>query len=1741
MRNEVEGACTLESGGEVLPAAALERFLDETAVVDLEINARGEIYAIGALLGGREFHRRGRLGSDVLHALDTFCAPAQRLLGHNVLHHDLPHLRNHLVALELYHKPVIDTLYLSPLAFPQNPYHKLVKEYKLVRDSLSDPLADARLTAELLRDQWNVFAQQQVESPQRLALIRYCLESDRMGAGLVALFAALGVAQIGAAEAYRNLREQWAGEVCSSRFDAVVRRYLPDREQRIALAYCAAWLGVAGGNSVLPGWVRHQFPAVALILHQLRDIPCGSAQCHYCCQVHHPEGQLQRYFGFAAFRPQPLDPATGESLQRRIVADAMGEQSLLAILPTGGGKSLCYQLPALIRYQRRGLLTLIISPLQALMKDQVDNLRHKSGAHHVGALYGLLTPPERGQILEQVRMGDIALLYLSPEQLRNHSLNRVISQREIGCWVFDEAHCLSKWGHDFRPDYLYAGRRIREIAQQQGVPIPPVQCFTATAKRDVAEEIAAYFRTTLGLELTLYRAEVQRDNLCFAVEPVAEMARSGWIHALLQERLVEGVALIYCATRKKCEDLAATLGSQGWSVAVFHAGLEAPRKREILEAFMANRVQVICATNAFGMGIDKEDVRLVIHADIPGSLENYLQEAGRAGRDQRTAECILLYDEADVEVQFRLGGRSQLRHRDIVAILRGIRAARRKGDQEVVLTTGELLRSQALTGHFDPYDTRADTKVRSAVAWLERAGFVEQNQNYTQIFQGRPLVHSLEEAQRKVERCNLSQQQQQRWLAILQWLLNSSPDTGFSADDLAELAPFHATPEEVKGRLTPGQQVLRTLHDMAGQGLISKSMQLTAFVHREAKGHSRGRLAAVIILEKALFEALRETAPDAEGGEWHELSLRHLNQQLLNSGHESLPQRLRDLLYSLAQDGRGLAGGQGSIALRYSRRDHYQLRLLRRSWRALVETAELRNAVAQVIVEQLLRKIPKDTKGSNLMVAFAMEDILRALQQDLLLRARLRDPLAAVERALNFLHEQKVIILQQGLAVFHAAMTIRILPERKGQGYRLQHYQPLANHYLEKIFQLHVMNQYAQLGTLKISQALRLVTAYFSEDKQSFIQRYFPNNQEMLTRAISDSAYRKIVEQLNNPQQQDIVTAPTERNLLILAGPGAGKSRVVVHRCAWLLQVQRQPPESILLLSFNRNAADELARRLDRLVGGGGSRRVTVQTYHGLAMRLLGRSLVDAEQQQIDFDQLLDQAAELLEGKHEILGIESDELRERLLAGFRYILVDEYQDINERQYRLVSAIAGRTQQDPERRLSILAVGDDDQNIYEFNGTNVEFIRRFARDYQAETCYLVENYRSTAYIIAAANQLIAANRDRMKAEQPIQRNRSRRHDSPGGRWQQQPAMFDGRVQCLQVRDGYHQARAVVDEWHRLKQLDPQLVGRDCAVLARTWRQLDALRILLASEGVEVSYALPSKQYPSPLRIREHRHLLDWLKCQRGKQISASQALQQLAPAARNPWWGNLHGILAQWQRQSGDLPQPAIHLESYLYEALNDQRSQQRLGDGIFLSTIHSVKGMEFRHLWLLDGDWNSANESERRLCYVALSRACETLYILCRNDGDNPFIGQLQGDFLITRHAPVDNSYPAALKGLRREFLGSAAFDLGYAGSHPPHHPIHAALRTVESGTRLSPGRNGNRLLLLHQQIPIARLANHREPGQPGAELCNHWQGVESVEVIAMLQRTKDDEKDGYRQRCQAERWELPIVEITYRLEIGHQ
>lgn len=498
----------------------------------------------------------------------------------------------------------------------------------------------------------------------------------------------------------------------------------------------------------------------------------------------------------------------------------------------------------------------------------------------------------------------------------------------------------------------------------------------------------------------------------------------------------------------------------------------------------------------------------------------------------------------------------------------------------------------------------------------------------------------------------------------------------------------------------------------------------------------------MIALEAALIALLREAAPDLGSGGGTELHLRHVSQRLRDEEHRSaIPHVIRRLLNSLSKDGADEEGGVGSIRLkRWNDPDVVQF-WLQCEWDALDRRSRIRRVGAQRLLEHLSSCLPPNARGTDLLAETTLGRLLAAITGDLHLKSEVRTPTKLLDRALLWLHEQDVIRLNKGLAVFRPAMTIRLAKERRA--FVKADFTPLKQHYDEQVTQIHVMAEYVQRGLERMADALRLSMDYFRLDRETFLKKWLSGREKELQQQTTPESWRRIVGSLRNPPQQHIVADDREQtNVLVLAGPGSGKTRVLVHRIAYLVRARRENPRSIIALAYNRHAALEIRRKLSALIGGDAS-GITVLTCHALAMRLCGASFADRDLQANDaaFDEMLQQAVRLLKGDG-LPPEEADEQRERLLAGFRWILVDEYQDIDPAQYDLISALAGRMRSDEDGKLTLLAVGDDDQNLYAFKGASVEFIRRFEADYSARRAYLTENYRSSAHVVDAANALIA---------------------------------------------------------------------------------------------------------------------------------------------------------------------------------------------------------------------------------------------------------------------------------------------------------------------------------------------------------------------------------------------------------------
>jgi ATP-dependent DNA helicase RecQ len=1676
--------------------------------IDLEVDPKSaRLFAFAAVRGEAALVHKGAALDPALNRLEEFCDGAAHLVGHNILRHDLPHLVANRARLAGLGVAPIDTLWLNPLAFPRNPYHHLVKHYqdgRLQVGHVNDPKQDARLALQVLADQIAAFTRLGQAAPDALLAYHHLTTQGEASAGFDALFQALRGPAPGEVVAHAAIRRLLDGRACNHRLDQTLGR-LSDPRNGWPMAYALSWISVAGGDSVMPPWVRMQFPQAGRIVRHLRDTNCGDPACGWCVEKNNPNAALERWFGFPSFRPQPVDDM-GRPLQERIVAEAMAGKSLLGILPTGTGKSVCYQIPALSRFDKTGALTVVISPLVALMADQVQGLA-RAGISSAVTVNGMLSLPERHDALEKVRMGDAAMLLISPEQLRSPSIRTVLQQREVGLWVLDEAHCVSKWGHDFRPDYRYVSRFIKEFS---GDSPAPVLCLTATAKPEVVRDIRDHFQTRVGVDLVLLDGGAVRTNLSFAVLPTQKTTKLTDILSAIEANLPPvgaSGAVVYCATRSATEKVAEFLKGQGLAADFFHAGLPPDRKRDVQEAFRTGQLRVIAATNAFGMGIDKPDIRLVVHGDIPGSLENYLQEAGRAGRDRAPANCVLLFSPEDVERQFSLSARSRLARHEIGAILKALRRMEKHKSGEVVATPGEIVREEK-DQEFERDKTTDDTRVKTAVAWLEEATLLSREENRVQVFPSSLRIRSVDEAATILERAQITGVRRTQLMDLVRHVMNAQVDAGISTDELAGACGL------------AGGALYRAFSDLEVLGIASNDTAVTVYVHLGVEDASARRLEHAARMEADLIALMQEAVPDAEGAEAQPLNLTETCQSLRDKGHAQVrPDLVETVLRGMAQDGRDQDGGRGNLTLRKVSRNTIFVRL-ERSWPVVARTADLRRQGAQALLAHLTCKVTKGTRGKDIQVETTLGAMLDALNGDALLRAEVKDMTRLMDRALLWLHEQQVATLGRGLTVFRPAITVHLNP--KGGPFTVQHFAPLEEHYGETTIQTHVMAAYAEKGLEAMDQAQRLSEDYFVLDRDAFLRRWLPGRGTEIRRQTTGTSWRTIVDALDNPVQAEIVRDDREQtNVLVLAGPGSGKTRVLVHRIAYLIRVKREDPRGILVLTYNRHAAAEIRERLRRLIGDDAT-GVTVSTCHALAMRLMGASFAGDQDGPRDFDGIVMQAVALLRGDG-LTKAEAEALRETLIQGFRWLLVDEYQDIGPEEYALIGAVAGRSLED-DLRISLFAVGDDDQNIYAFAGASIDFIRRFEADHAAKPVWLTENYRSTAHIIAAANAVIASAAGRMKAGHDITVNRARARAKamPGGDWAALDPVAQGRVTLLDAGGDAAQAVAALDELVRLSRLDPDWSWRRCAVIARDWRRLEPVRAYAEALGIPIDMA--NETLPSLWRLREMQGFVRALLADRTRLLTIPDLVAILNAQPQSRWTDLIGEGIGTLARELVEKAAPVPDIVQWFGEWARDARGEQR---GLLLMTAHRAKGLEFDHVAILNGGWDRPSRGEdadapRRLFYVAMTRARSTLTLL--TDGPHAFVRP--GDAVLSRRVTPD---AAALPRARLRYVppDPKLVDLSFAGRLRPGDPSLAAIAVARPGDPVHLIRDGDRWRIENAQgQTLARLSRAFAPPEGTTFLRG--------EVAAILNWRREDGDEEYNHLLRRDEWEVVLPELVF-------
>ena len=1479
-------------GGENHSQEEVSNDASRYAFVDVEVGLKDKrIHDIGILRwDGAKYHSADkRAAISFLEDVDFVC-------GHNVIHHDM----KYLLGDEVQRWQLVDTLYVSPLLFPERPYHHLLKDDKLMNEQMNNPVNDCEKACDLLMDE--IAKWKALPVAQRF-IYATLLHDVTEFAGFLAMVDAETCDETTLLE---HIRTAYEGRICRHADLAAIIE-----QQPVELAFALALISTTERNSITPPWVLHNYPNVENVVHRLRHTRCVEG-CDYCRTYLDAHYNLKYFFGYDQFRTYE-----GEPLQENAVKAAVDSKSLLAIFPTGGGKSLTFQLPALMEARSVHGITVVISPLQSLMKDQVDNLAER-GITDAVTINGLLDPISRSLAIERVQSGDASLLYIAPEMLRSKTIEKILMARHVVRFVVDEAHCFSSWGQDFRVDYLYIGKFISEYQKRKQLQRPiPVSCFTATAKQKVVQDICDYFKQTLNLDLQLFASSASRTNLRYSViHAETDEDKYMKLRSLIAES--DCPTIVYVSRTKRTKMLAEKLTRDGYKALPFNGRMDSDEKIANQEAFMSDNVRIIVATSAFGMGVDKSDVGLVVHYDISDSLENYVQEAGRAGRNPHLqAKCFVLYNDNDLDKHFILLNQTKLSISEIQQVWKAVKDMTRQRMQ-TCCSALEIARKAG----WDDSVTDIETRVRTAIAALEQAGYLERGNNVPHVYATGITVKSMDEARKRITSSLLFHNEEvEKAVRIIKSLI-SQKHIAKAQDAEAESRVDYLA--DILG-LTKSE-VVSAVERMRQEGILADTKDVSAYLNDTGESENRSRLLLrrFTRLERYILDHITDGAL--------RISCKQLNDDAQKNGITTATEKdIRTLLYFLTVKG-------------YTRKKEdaaHNIELTRQAdMQSTIKRFEKRLNICTFAVEWLYRQAQNTTleESKKNGVQFSVVELLNDLKaQGQTFFESLDDlQLEDVEESLLYLSKIGALKLEGGFLVLYNAMNIRRLKDNKLR-YKQEDYRMLNEFYRQKIQQVHIVGEYANLMVRDYDAALQYVHDYFQMDYKAFVQKYFKGERvEQIERNITSKKYEQLFNQLSKKQMQ-IISDKESRVIVVAAGPGSGKTRVLVHKLASLLLLEDVKHEQLLMLTFSRAAATEFKQRLMGLIGNA-AHFVEIKTFHSYAFDLLGRigNLEDAKD-------VVERAAKMIsEGE-----VEPNRI------GKTVLVVDEAQDMSSEEFALVRALMSVNEE-----MRVIAVGDDDQNIYEFRGSDSNYMRQLLADDKSTFVEMTENYRSTQHVVAFANAFVKGIHNRMKQTPILSMSKD-----------------EGTVVVTHHASHIMFQRVVSD---LLRQRNSGTIS----VLTHTNEEAVILVALLRKHGLR-SKLIQSMDGFRFWNMAEVRLFLKYIE------------RDTHTPIVTDEVWNEAKRKTFQAYATSSSLPYLKRCIE--LFEKINKAKYLTDFKELVFesttedfcdtsdadvvVSTIHKSKGCEFDDVYMLVSQPQHVTDSEMRSYYVGMTRARKRLFI----------------------------------------------------------------------------------------------------------------------------------------------------------------
>jgi ATP-dependent DNA helicase RecQ len=1479
------------------------------AFVDTEIDPKTHhITDIGGTRSdGIDFH------SNSIGNLTRFLNGAQFVCGHNIINHDQKYIQKALDDAKIDPALIIDTLFLSPLLFPRQPYHALVKDDKLQTEEMNNPLNDSKKAKDLFFDEVTEFNQKDDELKQ----IFYLLLKDKRGFQGFFVF-----------NEYRT-NETQTEQLIRSKYHSVICKYadLPKfiSEHPIELAYCLALIHCNNRYSITPPWVLKNFPNVERIMFYLRSKPCLTG-CKYCDDALNIHKGLKKYFGFDAYRVYER-----EDLQEKAVQAAVDNKSLLAVFPTGGGKSITFQVPALMAGENTKGLTVVISPLQSLMKDQVDNLERIQITDAV-TINGLLDPIERAKSIERVMDGKASLLYISPESLRSKTTEKLLLSRKIVRFVIDEAHCFSSWGQDFRVDYLYIGDFIKSLQETKNLQDPiPVSCFTATAKQKVIEDICAYFKEKLGIHFEIFPSKATRTNLQYKVfEKGDDEEKYNTVRDLIEEK--DCPTIIYVSRTKRAEQLSGRLRDDGFNARAFHGKMESKEKTENQEAFIAGDVPIMVATSAFGMGVDKKDVGMVIHYEISDSLENYVQEAGRAGRDENiTADCYVLFNEEDLSKHFILLNQTKLNLHEIKQVWNAIKFVT-KFKSSVQKSALEIARAAG----WDDNLKEIETRVTTAIAALEEAGYVKRKQNMPKLFANSILSKNAQDAINKIMASQrFSEEQKITATRIIKTLFSSKGRKQLSSDEAESRIDYISDNLGIEIR-----NVISVVNLLRDEKILGDAKDLAAFIKKgENKRGSLGITQSYGHIENFLYPLF-----DDQEKSFH---IKELNEEAEAKGCKDVsPNRIRTIINFWA-----IKNWIKRYNKDYSRNHIAAISLQPRE--QFKEKIEKRHILAAFIVDYLYDRSNRilekeEIEKEEVLVEFSVHELKDEFEKSpqgfFVIKVTIED----IEDTLFYLSRIEAIKIEGGFMVIYNKLTIDRIEQNNRVQYKEQDYQKLSQFYDHKVQQIHIVGEYAKKMVDDYTGALKFVDDYFQLNFSSFLSKYFKGTRgDEIKRNITPKKYKQLFDSLSEIQRS-IIDDKHSKYIVVAAGPGSGKTKVLVHKLASLLLMEDVKHEQLLMVTFSRAAAIEFKRKLIELIGNA-AHFIDIKTFHSYCFDLLGKVGT------------IDRAKGVI--KATVEKIKNNEVEASRITK-TVLVIDEAQDMDEEEFELIRVLMEKNEE-----MRVIAVGDDDQNIYEWRGANSKYLVSFITERNAAKYELSTNYRSKSNLVSFSNQFAKTIKNRLK-EIPIEANQS----------------DNGTIKIIQYQSG-NLITPLIDDL-----LSTGLSGTTCVL---THKNEEAFQVagLLTKQGHQAKL-IQSNDGFSLFNLAEIRYFWDELKLENNVFVISDEiwhnAKRKLIDKYKLSSKFEICNNLIKDFESTNTKKKYKSDFEVFIRESMLEDFISTT-GETIFVSTIHKAKGKEFDNVFLLLENFDSREDKGKRQLYVAMTRAKKNLTIHLNGDYLNTF------------------------------------------------------------------------------------------------------------------------------------------------------